>query len=65
VVVDGNGHTTSPVGTWSNGSQIAQCLLTSATTTTQLEVACTDFDVDATGRPIYCLVGNSTLQVIR
>jgi len=53
VVVDGNGHTTSPVGTWSNGSQIAQCLLTSATRTTQLEVACTDFDVDATGRPIY------------
>jgi hypothetical protein len=64
VVVDGNGHTTSPVGTWSNGAQLAQCLLAPATTTTQLAVGCTDFDVDATGRPIYCLVGSSTIQII-
>jgi hypothetical protein len=64
VVVDGNGHTTSPVGTWSNGSRLAQSLLAPATTTSQLAVACTDFDVDATGRPIYCLVGSSSIQVI-
>jgi hypothetical protein len=64
VVVDGNGHTTSPVGTWSNGAQLAQALLAPATTTTQLAVACTDFDVDATGRPIYCLVGSSSIQII-
>jgi hypothetical protein len=64
VVVDGNGHTTSPVGTWSNGSRLAQCLLAPATTTSQVAMACSDFDVDATGRPIYCLVGSSTIQII-
>ena len=64
VVVDGNGHTTAPVGTWSNGSRLAQGLLAPATTTTEFATACTDFDVDATGRPIYCLVGGSTIQLI-
>jgi hypothetical protein len=64
VVVDGNGHTTNPVGTWSNGSQLAQCLLAPGTTTSQIAMACTDFEVDATGRPIYCLVGSSSIQII-
>jgi hypothetical protein len=64
VVVDGNGHTPSPVGTWSNGAQLAQTLLAPGATTTGLAAACTDFEVDATGRPIYCLVGSSTIQVI-
>jgi hypothetical protein len=64
IVVDGNGHTPNPVGTWSNGSQLAQSLLAPATTTTPIATACTDFDVDATGRPIYCLVGSSTIQII-
>ena len=64
VVVDGNGHTTDPVGTWSNGSQLAQTLLTPAATTTRLDNACTDFEVDATGRPLYCLVGSSMIQII-
>lgn len=60
MVVDGNGQ----IGTWSNGSQIAQCRLTPGTTTTTLDEACTDFDVGATGRPIYCLVGDSAIRVI-
>jgi hypothetical protein len=64
VVVDGNGRTKSPVGTWSNGSQLAQCLLAPGTTTTQLAMACTDFEVDATGRPLYCLVGSSSIRII-
>ena len=61
---DGNGQIPSPVGTWSNGSQLAQSVLDPGATTTELAVACTDFDVDVTGRPIYCLVGGSTVQVI-
>lgn len=64
VVVDGNGHTAAPVGTWSNGSQLAQTLLTPAATTTTLANACTDFEVDATGRPLYCLVGSGMVQII-
>jgi hypothetical protein len=64
MVVDGNGHTPSPVGTWSNGTQIAQTLLAPAAKTTTIAMACTDFDVDATGRPIYCLVGSSSIRVI-
>jgi hypothetical protein len=64
VVVDGNGHTTDPVGTWSNGSQLAQTLLTPSATTAQLANACTDFEVDATGRPLYCLAGSSQIQII-
>jgi hypothetical protein len=61
---DGNGPATSPVGTWSNGSALAQCLLAPGTTTTELPVACADIDVDATGRPIYCLAGSSSIQII-
>jgi hypothetical protein len=64
IVVDGNGHTPSPVGTWSNGTTLAQTLLDPTATTNVISSACTDFDVDATGRPIYCLVGNSSIQVI-
>jgi hypothetical protein len=63
IVVDGNGATTSPVGTWSNGSRLAQSLLAPQTETSEIAVACTDFDVDATGRPIYCLVGGSSIQI--
>ncbi len=59
-VDDGNGI----VGTWSNGVELAQCRLVPGTTTTQIAAACTDFETDATGRPIYCLVGSSTIQVI-
>jgi hypothetical protein len=59
-VVDGNGY----VATWSNGSQLAQCTLAAGATTTQMDVACSDFETDATGRPIYCLVGSSMIQVI-
>jgi hypothetical protein len=64
MVDDGNGLNPNPVGTWSNGSQLAQGVLVPGATTTELAVACTDFDLDATGRPIYCLVGSSTIQVI-
>jgi hypothetical protein len=63
-VVDGNGHTTSPVGTWTNGAQLAQGLLAPGATTSQLAVACADIDVDATGRPIYCLAGGATIQIL-
>jgi hypothetical protein len=65
MVDDGNGRITTPIGTWSNGSQLAQCPLAPATATTQFAMACTDFDVDPTGRPIYCLSGSSSIQVIR
>jgi hypothetical protein len=63
VVVDGNGRTASPVGTWSNGSRLAQTLLAPAAEAREIAMACTDFDVDATGSPIYCLVGNSSIQI--
>ena len=59
-VVDGNGY----VSTWSNGTQLAQCTLAPGATATPIAMACTDFDVGATGRPIYCLQGSSTIQVI-
>ncbi|HEY3669090.1 MAG TPA: hypothetical protein VGL19_23995, partial [Polyangiaceae bacterium] len=62
-VVDGNGRTTSPVGTWSNGSQLAQSLLAPETETSEIALACADFDVDATGSPIYCLVGGSSIRI--
>jgi hypothetical protein len=62
-VDDGNGPN-ALVGTWSNGAELAQCVLAPGTTTTQIAAACTDFETDATGRPIYCLVGSSTIQVI-
>jgi hypothetical protein len=64
MVVDGNGHTTSPVGTWSNGTALAQALLAPGESTSELAEACTDFDVDATGRPLYCLDGSSSIRVI-
>jgi hypothetical protein len=59
-VDDGNGQ----VATWSNKTQLAQCSLVPGATTTELAVACTSFDTDATGRPIYCLQGSSTVLVI-
>jgi hypothetical protein len=59
-VVDGNGY----VATWSNETHLAQCTLAPGATTTELELACTSFDTDATGRPIYCLHGSSTVEVV-
>jgi hypothetical protein len=59
-VVDGNGY----VATWSNETQLAQCTLAPGATTSQLAVACASFDVDATGRPIFCLQGSSTIQLV-
>jgi len=64
VVVDGNGQSPGPIGTWSNGSELARTLLAPAIQTTEVATACSDFDVDATGSPIYCLVGGSSIQVI-
>jgi hypothetical protein len=64
VVVDGNGQSSGPIGTWSNRSELARTLLATATETTEVATACSDFDVDATSSPIYCLVGSSSIQVI-
>jgi hypothetical protein len=59
-VVDGNGY----VATWSNETQLAQCTLGPGATTSLLSVACASFDTDSTGRPIFCLQGSSTVQVL-
>jgi hypothetical protein len=59
-VVDSNGY----VATWSNETQLAQCTLGPGAKTNQLAVACASFDTDATGRPIFCLQGSSSVQVI-
>jgi len=65
MVDDGNGKIPNLVGTWSNGAQLAQRVLTPQATTTVIDAACSDFDDDATGRPIYCLVGGGdTIEVI-
>ena len=58
--VDGNGL----LGTWSNGTKLAQTVLDPGATTTEIAAACTDFETGATGRPFYCLVGSSTIQVM-